>query len=203
LCLFIEANPKPIPLSGAGEVGIDPGFLSLVTLSTGEKIEHPRELQRTAVRLAQAQRGNRKRLAARLLERQADQRKDRNHKLSRRLVAENALIAWSRDSHRAIARTLGKSVTSAAHGQLRSMLAYKCRAGGRRFVEVSNRYSTVTCGVCGARSGPSGYAGLKVRQWRCGCGAELDRDCNAAENTLRAARGMRVECVREDAPGIA
>lgn len=203
LCLFIEAEPNAIPVVANGAVGIDPGFSSLLTLSTGEKIDHPHELKATAARLAQAQRGLRRNLTARLKEREANQRKDRNHKLSRRLVSENALIAWSKDPHRAIARSFGKSVASAAHGQLRTMLSYKCRAGGREFVEVSNRYSTMTCGACGARSGPTGYAGLSVRQWTCGCGAILDRDCNAAENTLRAARGMRVEGHREVASGIA
>lgn len=203
LCLFIHAEPRPVPHAADGEIGIDPGFLSLVTLSTGEKVEHPHELQQTARRLAQAQRGQRRRQVARLLERQANQRKDRNHKLSRRLVSENALIAWSKDSHQAIARRFGKSVTAAAHGQLRTMLAYKCRTGGRRFVEMSNRYSTMTCSACGAHSGPAGYAGLSVRQWQCACGATHDRDCNAAVNTLLAARGMRVERSRETASGIA
>lgn len=203
LCLFIDAGPQPIPAVADGEVGIDPGFASLATLSTGEKVDHPHELRRTSERLAQAQRGNRRRLTARLLERQANQRKDRNHKLSRRLVSENALIAWSDDNHRAIARSFGKSVASAAHGQLRKMLDYKSRAGGRRFVAVSNRYSTMTCSACGARSGPAGYAGLLVRRWRCGCGAEHDRDCNAAVNTLVAARGTRVEVAGDGQPGIA
>lgn len=54
----------------------------------------------TSARLAQAQRGHRRRLTARLLERTASQRKDRNHKLSRWLVSENRLIAWSKDSTR-------------------------------------------------------------------------------------------------------
>lgn len=203
LCLFIEADSRQIPHVSNGEVGIDPGFTHLITLSDGEKVQHPQEIRQGAARLAQSQRGHRKRLTARLLERQGNRRKDRNHKLSRRLVAENSLIAWSKDSHQSIARTFGKSVASAAHGQLRTMLAYKCRSGGRRFVEASNRYSTKTCSACGARSGPTGYAGLSVRQWQCGCGATHDRDCNAAVNTLFAARGMRVERGREIATGIA
>ena len=65
LCLFIDAEPNVIPKTGNGAIGIDPGFKHLLTLSTGEKIEHPRELERTAERLAQAQRGGDKRLAAR------------------------------------------------------------------------------------------------------------------------------------------
>lgn len=203
LCLFIEAEPNEIPHVADGSVGIDPGFASLVTLSTGEKVEHPHELRLTEERLAQAQRGQRRQLTARLQERSRNQRKDRNHKLSRRLVAENAVIAWSKDSHLAIARNFGKSVAGAAHGQLRQMLAYKCRSGGRQFIEVSNRYSTVTCSACGARSGPTGYAGLSVRSWTCGCGAAHDRDGNAAINTLNIGLGLSLERGRETAAGIA
>jgi len=204
LCLFVEAEPRAIELNGNGEVGIDPGFGSLLTLSTGEKIEHPHELKETAIRLAQAQRGYRKRLTARLQERIGNQRKDRNHKLSRRLVAENAVIGWSKDAHQNIAKRFGKSVASAAHGQLRQMLAYKSRAGGREFIEVPSRNSTRACSACRALTGPTGWRGLKVRQWVCvGCGCEHDRDVNAALNTLIAARGLRVEKPGDGPSGMA
>jgi transposase len=83
------------------------------------------------------------------------------------LVAENELIAFSADNHKNIAKKFGKSVASSSHGQLRSMLAYKCRAGGRKYIEVPSRNSTKTCSACGALSGPSGWAGLKVRLWTC------------------------------------
>jgi len=203
LCLFIDAQPSVIPHAGDGVIGIDPGFHSLLTLSNGEKIDHPHELRQTAQRLAQAQRGSRKNLAARLQERLANQRKDRNHKLSRRLVAENQTIAWSKDVHRGIAASFGKSVASAAHAQLRGMLAYKCTTSGRQFLEVPSRFSTKTCSACGSLSGPTGYAGLSVRQWQCaGCGSAHDRDVNAAINTLHAGVGMPLEHRRKAVPGI-
>jgi transposase len=164
LCLFIDVHPQAIPPTGYGAIGIDPGFQHLLTLSTGEKIPHPHELRQTAHRLSQAQRGGRKHLAARLQERLANQRKDRNHKLSRRLVADNQRLVWSKDRQTAIAKTFGKSVASAGHAQLRGMLAYKCTASGREFLEVPSPYSTKTCSACGSLSGPTGYAGLKVRQ---------------------------------------
>jgi putative transposase len=203
LSLYIEAAPKAIEAVAHGEIGIDPGFASLLTLSTGEKIGPAREASLAAERLAQSQRGLNQRLTGRLKRREANQRLDRNHKLSHRLVAENDLIVWSKDNTKATARKFGRSVSSAAHGQLRQMLAYKCRSGGRRFVEVPARFSTVTCSSCGARSGPRGCAGLSVRQWKCGCGADHDRDVNAAVNTLIAGRGMRHESTRERASEIA
>lgn len=198
LCLFIEAEPNSIPAIDSGAVGIDPGFSTLATLSTGEKLAHPNELKKSAARLGQAQRGKRRKLTARIKEREANQRKDRNHKLSRRLVAENEIICWSKDSHKAIARTFGKSVASAGHGQLRQMIAYKCTASGRQIIEVPSKNSTKTCSACGALTGPTGYAGLSVRQWECSvCGAAHDRDVNAAINTLHAGLGLSHERRRE------
>jgi putative transposase len=203
LCLFIDANPQGIPHRDNGLVGIDPGFLSLITLSTGEKVPHPQELKHTAHRLAQAQRGTRKRLAARLQERLANQRQDHNHQLSHRLVADHQCLVWSKDSHKALARMFGKSVASARHAQLRMMLAYKCTASGRQFTAVPSKFSTMTCAACGARTGPTGYAGLQVRHWTCeACGASHDRDVNAAMNTLVAGLGTSHESRCKPTPGI-
>jgi len=203
LCLFIDAEPKAIPITGDGQIGIDPGYRkeSLLTLSTGEKIPHPKELERLETRLAQAQRGKRAKVAARIQERIANQRRDRNHKLSRRLVSENAVIVFSKDKIKDIAQRgrgpvhFGKHVASAAHYQLRQMLAYKCRTGGRSYIEVDGRDSTMTCSNCGGLTGPPpGLSGLAVRQWRCkGCGSLHDRDINAAINTLLVGVGATLQ----------
>ena len=194
LCLFIAADREPITRTAHGQIGIDPGFKSLLTTSEGEIIEHPRELEAGALRLAQAQRGNDRVLAARLQERMANRRKDRNHKLSRQLVAENILIGFSADNHKGVANKFGKSVSSSSHYQLRQMLSYKSRAGGTEYIEVDSKFSTKTCSNCGSLSGPTGWAGLSVRQWRCtDCGSLHDRDVNAARNTLHAAAGLAVE----------
>jgi transposase len=191
LCLFIDAEREVIERTAHGRIGIDPGFKSLLTTSDGEIMEHPRELEAGALRLRQAQRGNDKTLTSRLQERIANRRKDRNHKLSRRLVAHNDLIAFSADSHKGVAKKFGKSVSSSSHYQLRQMLSYKSRAGGTKYVEVDSKCSTKTCSDCGAHSGPTGWGGLAVRQWRCSeCGTLHDRDTNAARNTLHAALGM-------------
>ena len=185
LCLFIDAERAPIERKDFGQVGIDPGFKDLLAFSDGEKVEHPHELRVSAKRLAQAQRGINRKQVARLHERIANQRKDRNHKLSLRLVQENTLIAFSKDNHRGVAKRFGKSVASAGHAQLRAMLAYKSLTGGTQYIEVASRNSTKTCSSCGCLSGPTGLAGLAVRDWRCpACGAEHDRDTNAAINTL-------------------
>ena len=201
LCLFIDAEPTAIARTGAGIIGIDPGYSHLITTSAGEKVAHPKELQRSIKRIGQAQRGGNKRLASRLSERIANQRKDRNHKLSRRLVAENVVIAFSKDDIKGLSRAgFGKSVTAAAHGQLRQMLGYKSRIGGSQYIEVPSKGSTRICSCCGASTGPQGRAGLSVREWMClACGTPHDRDINAAINTLATAVGATVEEVRHAA----
>ena len=200
LNLCLEAQPSEIPPTGYAEIGIDPGFRHLLTISSGEKIDHPKEFQSASRRFAQAQRGGNKKLVARISERVSNRRKDRNHKLSRKLVSENEFIAFSADPLKAIARRFGKSVGDSAHYQLRQMLSYKskCRTDGLGvYVEVDSRNSTKTCSACGALSGPTGLVGLKVRQWACvACGAEHDRDVNAAVNTLIAGAGMAHERAR-------
>lgn len=194
LCLFIDVAPQPIERMASGMIGIDSGFSALLTTSDGEVIEHPRELEASANRLAQAQRGNNKQLAARIQERIANRKKDRNHKLSQRLVAENVLIAFSKDNTAGIARRFGKSVASSGHAQLRRLISYKAASSGCEYIEVASKNSTRRCSSCGALSGPSGLAELKVRAWVCsGCGSHHDRDTNAAINTLKTAAGLAVE----------
>jgi putative transposase len=201
LCLFIDTN-RQIQRKSSGSVGIDPGFKHLLTLSTGEKVAHPRELEASALRLAQAQRGRNKTLAARLHERIANQKKDRNHKLSLDLVQRFDRIYFSKDNTKAIAKKFGKSVSSSNHSQLRMMLQYKSLSSGTVYTEVSNKFSTQDCSACGARKGPKGWNGLKVREWRCStCGVQHDRDHNAAVNTLIAGRGSRHESGRDAASG--
>jgi transposase len=198
LCLFIDAQPAAIPRKADNRIGIDPGYNHLVTTSNGEKVDHPKELQRSIKRIGQAQRGINKKLVSRLHERISNQRKDRNHKLSRQLVSENIVICFSKDNLRGLSRAgFGKSVSAAAHGQLRSMLSYKSRIGGTEYIEVSSISSTMTCSCCGARTGPQGRIGLSVRQWECSaCGAHHDRDINAAINTLIAGAGIALEELR-------
>jgi putative transposase len=193
LCLFINAEREAIVRTGNGQIGIDPGFKSLITLSTGEKIEHPRELEAIEKRLGQAQRGHDKQLASRLSERRANQVKDRNHKISLRLVKENVFIAFSADNHKGIAKKFGKSVSSSSHGQLQKMLSYKSRIGGTEYREINPKNSTRMCSACGELTGPTGLSQLSVRQWDCACGAHNDRDICSAVNALNAGLGASHE----------
>lgn len=194
LCLWLDCEHK-FPVKDTDKaVGIDPGFHTLLTLSDGTKIENPRELRKGAKRLAQAQRGNHKQLTARLYERQANRRNDRNHKISRNLVENYKTIYYSNDNFKAMSKRFGKSVTEASLATLIGMLNYKSRTGGRLSVPVKSFKTTMTCSACGALTGPTGLSGLAVRHWICrACGAQHDRDINSAKVVFNVGAGIAHE----------
>jgi transposase len=193
LCLWIDTVHKFPVKETEASIGIDPGFSTLLTLSDGTKIENPRELRIGAQRLAQAGRARSRRLVARLYERQNNRRRDRNHKISRCLIEKFKTICYSDDNFKGLAKAHGKSVCEASLGQLINMLTYKAVPAVRCIVPVSSKYTTKTCSACGALTGPTGWNGLAVRHWECACGAQHDRDVNAAMNVLNAGAGFALK----------
>jgi putative transposase len=121
----------------------------------------------------------------------ADSRRDFHHQLSTRLVREHQAVVVETLNIAALGRSnLAKSVADAGWGQFTRMLAYKATMGGRMLVKVDQWYpSSQLCSVCGARLGPRGRSGLRLRAWTCyECGTVHDRDVNAARNLLAAGR---------------
>ena len=194
LCLWLDTdNVFPVKETDKA-VGIDPGFSTLLTLSDGTKFENPRELHEGAERLAQAQRGKDKQLTARLLERQANRRNDRNHKISRKLVENYKIICYSDDNFKGQARIFGKSVAEAGLGDLVGKLTYKSNICGRQLIAVNSKNTTMTCSACGTLTGPTGLNGLAVRHWVCSaCGADHERDFNSSVVVLNAGLGMSLK----------
>jgi transposase len=194
LALWFDATYK-FPVKDTDKaIGIDPGFSTLLTLSDGTKIENPRELRKGAERLAQAQRGKRQQLVARIQERQANKRGDRNHKISRWLVENYSTICYSDDNFKGIAKKFGKSVSEASLGSLLGFMTYKGSNCGRKIVPVSSVDTTKTCSACGALTGPTGLAGLSVRSWGCSvCGTVHDRDINSAMVVLNSGLGISLK----------
>lgn len=80
---------------------------------------------------------------------------------------------------------MAKSVSDSGWADFKLMLAYKAIGLSVEYKEVNERFSTVTCSDCSARSGPKGLSGLGVREWVCAdCGSLHLRDVNAAKNIL-------------------
>ena len=185
----VVVDYEPEQSTGIESVGIDLGCKDAATISTGEKLSG-RWYRAHEEALAAAQRTNKKQRAKAIHAKVANKRKDAMHKLSRQLVDENAAIFVGNVNAKAIAKTkMSKSSLDAGWGILKTMLEYKSDHACVVFEEVNEAYSTQTCSTCGClpASRPKGIAGLGIREWTCSdCGAEHDRDVNAAKNILAA-----------------
>ena len=194
--------PKALPPNDKA-VGIDLGLVDLIVTSDGEVVSAPRYLLAAQQRLAQMQRAFAKmkvdskrreamrRRIAKLHEKIAHQRKDFLDKLSTRIVRENQTICIeSLDVKEVAEGEHAKSEHDCAWGAFIHMLEYKCDWYGRTLVKVDRWFpSSQLCHCCGYR-----FRGTKdetVRSWICPhCGADHDRDFNAALNIL--AEGLRI-----------
>jgi len=200
LQLTIDTNYKfPVKKTSA-KVGIDTGFKYLAVLSDGIKISNKRHLVKGQKRLAQAQRGKRKKLTARLHERIKFRRRDHNHKVSRYIVEDYSEIYITNDNLKGQSKIFGKSISDAGISQLRQFIIYKSDIHSRKCSLVDSKYTTMTCSICGAKTGPSGLSKLVVRNWECSaCGAQLDRDLNAAKVILYSGLGYSLDNVKTHA----
>ena len=176
-------------------------------MSDGRKIACPRFLRRAEKKLRRAQRalsrkqeGSRNRDKARVKvarahARVADARRDFCHQLSTALIRDNQAVAVEDLAVSGLARTrLARSVHDAGWSAFVAMLEYKARLYGRAFHRIGRFEPTSQrCSACGVKDGPKP---LHVREWQCGaCGAQLDRDVNAAVNVAKAA-GLAVTACR-------
>jgi putative transposase len=180
----IEAEQRQQAVGPA--VGIDLGLKTFATASNGAKIEAPRIYREYEHRLSIAQRAGNRQRTRRLHTKIANCRRDFLHKASTDLVRSHSLIAVGNVSASQLAKTrMAKSVLDAGWSAFRSMLSYKCQQAGAAFLEIDEKWTSVTCSECGALSGPQGQKGLRIREWICpDCGASHARDTNAARNIL-------------------
>lgn len=173
--------------SGTRAVGVDLGCKEAATTSEGDKLigRNYRDLE---VKLGLAQRArNIKRVRA-IHAKIANKRKDGIHKLTTKLIRENAAIFVGNVSSKKLVKTkFAKSVLDAGWGMMKTILEYKCAHAGIVFDVVNEAYTTQTCSCCGviSYSSPKGRAGLGIREWTCSaCKTAHDRDINAARNIL-------------------
>ncbi len=199
ISFVVEVDPH-IEYTGHAQVGIDVGLKHFAVLSDGTKIDNPAFLKKELAALTRAQRslarkkkGSRnyvkaKRRVATIHARIADKRRDFLHKLSTRLVAENQGLAVEDLNVEGMSRNrcLARAIMDAGWGMFRRMLEYKCDWYGRT-LHVIDRFfpSSKTCSECGH---VLDTLALDVRRWPCPeCGADHDRDINAAQNIAKAA----------------
>lgn len=195
------------PLSEDNVVGLDVGVKSFVRDSDGHEVENPKFLAQKMGRLKFLQkslsrkekgsksRGDARRLVARIHEKVANIRNNRNHQESRKYVNAYDVIVVEdlnipdmvNKQHRiakmapAARRTLRRNIHDAAWGDFTRKLEYKAEGAGRRVIWVEAKDTTQMCSHCGEIVRKD----ITVRTHQCPyCGFEMDRDDNAAVNIL-------------------
>ena len=190
-----EPVPESQPFNSETTIGIDVGLTYFATLSDGTKVENPRILKKTSVKLKKLQQSvsrkvkgsNNRRKAIRKVaqchEDIANQRSDFLHKLSFNLISENQAIAIEDLNVSGMLKNhkLAKHIADASWSEFRTMIIYKCKKYGKTLLTIG-RFdpSSKICSKCGYHNI---NLALKDRNWICpDCGAVHDRDINAAIN---------------------
>jgi putative transposase len=181
--------------NGQPHAAIDLGLMHFATLSTGEKVEHPKWIRQSEKKLQRLQRKQARQVPgsnrweetrlklARQHEKVANQRADFQHKLSYHLVhnfgsihVENLNIARMVRNH-----SLAKAISDSGWGRFGEMLVYKGEWYGCTVEKVDRFFpSSKTCHKC---QHIKQDLKLSDRFWTCPkCHSEHDRDINAALN---------------------
>jgi transposase len=183
----LERSPGALSVKA---VGIDLGLKDLLVSSECLQVPAEQFYRDLEPALAVAQRAGKKSRVKSIHAKTANRRKDPLHKLSTGLVRAHQAIFVGDVNAQALARTrMAKSVLDAGGSTFRTMLQYKRDDAGVWFREVDEKFSTQECGACGARTGPKGLAGLRVREWTCSeCAVVHQRDPNSAQ--VIKARGL-------------
>ena len=201
-CWFISIpvemdRPEPVGESPA-MVGIDLGISTAITRSTGEKIDSPKPLKKHLQRLRRRSRShsrkqkgsaNRRKSArklAKLHARITHIRQDWTHKTTTELTRRFAVIGIEDLHVRGMVANekRARSINDIGFYEFRRQLEYKAARSGSTVVVVNRWFpSSKTCSICGVKAA---VMPLSVREWTCAhCGAEHDRDVNAALNIQR------------------
>jgi putative transposase len=187
--------PKKIKIKKA--IGIDLGIKSFATISTGEKIDNPRHLNKSLGRLkvlqrrlSKKQKGSKNRDKAKykvalIHEKITNQRKDFLNKLSTRLVSENQAICLEDLNVAGMIRNhcLARHIQDCGWGEFVRQLEYKSEWSGKHIFKIGRFQPSSKICSCGAINHD---LKLSDRVWTCKvCGLTHDRDILASQNILK------------------
>ena len=204
LCIITDfVDTKPLPTTGQS-VGADFGMKdAYLTLSTGEKIQHPQPLKQSLKKLrnlnkslSRKVRGSNRwwrcvRQLARLYRKISNQRKDFHWQLATKFCKRFDTIVLETLNLDGMKRLWGRKVSDLAFYQFVEILRYKCIKHKRQFVQIGQWTATTkNCSNCGYNNK---NLSLSDRQWICPeCGTHHDRDINAAINILQVGIAVKV-----------
>ena len=185
-------------------IGVDLGIKALAAVSDGRvfdgakalrgKLRHLKRLQRGLSRKVGARKGEKKsnrymkqaRRVGRLHAKIADTRRDVQHKATTAIVRSADVIAIEDLNVAGMLKNgkLARHIADGGFAEARRQIEYKANWYGRAVVYADRWAPTSkTCSECGQIHDMP----LSKRRMVCDCGADLDRDLNAARNILKFA----------------
>lgn len=207
----IEKEVVPVAVSENQALGLDYKSDGLYVDSNGNVADMPHLFRNNQAKLKKEQRKLRNKVGSQkgeakshsylkqlqkvrnLHEHIANQRLDYLHKESARLADQYDVILIEDLDMKAIANKgfgNGKATLDNGWGMFTTMLDYKMAERGKRLQKIDRWFpSSQTCSICGCVN--ENLKNLSIRKWTClHCGAEHDRDVNAAINIKR--EGLRL-----------
>jgi putative transposase len=188
-----ESNQETIK---TGKIaGCDFGLKTFLTTNEEEKIESPEYFKINLNKIKTAHRNLSKKVKgsnnrykakqslARLYRKVDNQRRDFQYKLANDLASRYDVLIFEDLNLEGMKRLWGRKISDLAFDKFLRILEWICKKKGKEVKYIDRWFpSSKACSECGI---VNNELRLKDRSWTCACGAEHDRDVNAAKNILR------------------